>query len=108
MDPEAPRPPPHDVVRPANSPSNGSSTPTSSAHGSSTPSNPSPKVRAKRRSLSQENALVATRLARAFLTRELGEVFARRLTSGQRKWEEGMHEQRELRSALMDGDILCR
>ena len=74
-------------------------------------SSPSPAAtRRKRRSLSQENSLVANRLARAFLARELGEsAVSRRPANAPREcWSTDESEQRELWLALHDGVILCR
>lgn len=67
-------------------------------------------TRRKRRSLSQENSLVATRLARAFLARELGEtVITRRPATAHREhWSNDESEQRDLWLALQDGVVLCR
>lgn len=64
-----------------------------------------------RRSLSQENSLVATRIARAFLVRELGEnAIARRNSTStpSKSWNVNENEQKELWLALHDGVLLCR
>ena len=89
---------------------NAQSGPSASRHSPSTGS-PSPAAtRRKRRSLSQENSLVATRLARAFLARELGETaISRRPANAPREaWSIDESEQRELWLALHDGVVLCR
>ena len=67
----------------------------------------------RRRSLSAENSLVATRLARAFLARELGEKALSRkgvalCASAAARWPADDSEQRELWTALHDGVLLCR
>lgn len=67
----------------------------------------------RRRSLSAENSLVATRLARAFLSRELGEKALSRkgvslCASAAARWPADDSEQRDLWTALHDGVLLCR
>ena len=67
----------------------------------------------RRRSLSAENSLVATRLARAFLARELGEKALTRkgvalCASAAARWPADDSEQRDLWTALHDGVLLCR
>lgn len=70
-------------------------------------------ARRRRRSLSAENSLVAARLARDYMTRELGEeAMARRTPDapaiGQSAWKGNYAEQKELWLALRDGVLLCR
>ena len=64
----------------------------------------------RRRSLSKDNSLLATRIASAFLVKELGEhVLQRRPASTPPdQWPSDQHEQRDLWLALLDGISLCR
>lgn len=66
--------------------------------------------RRKRRSLSQKNSIVATRIAKAFVVRELGEgVFAEHQAKVSRQaCSIQQYEQRELWFSLCDGVIFLR
>lgn len=76
-----------------------------------------PGGRKNRRSLSQENSLVATRIARAFLIRELGEnaIVRNKISASatsnitpSKNWTNSENEQKELWLALHDGVLICR
>lgn len=71
---------------------------------------PTAEMRRKRRSLSQQNSLIATRLSAAFLARELGEAAIKRrpVNSPRQTWSTDESEQRDLWLALHDGVVLCR
>lgn len=98
-------------------PSNSSPRPPLSSSRQVATGSPSPATpvgqRKNRRSLSQENSLVATRIARAFLARELGDnaIITRRNSSSStpsKNWTSNESEQKELWLALHDGVLLCR